>query len=527
MSTYEDAVDELYLGRLEDQIGELVRRCNDAPPAAPVIFFFPGGFASQLVRAIAPAPQGPPFLPIWLNCSILFGIAREMRLQGDRDLDDVYILPDGPIDFVYSYDGFEQWCDDTGIPLFIFGWDWRRKSAHAADFFLTKLLPAIDAEVSAGGYGYNPLENFWLVSHSFGGAVIKNILNQSGNPYVQKMRGAIAVANPFYGSGGQVHRFFVGESDLNATLHPDGAATCTSIVSTLPANYEILFLDHDTFIANKDDFLKDPCGYDLKQYPSLDAADNTTPADPYFPIPGPPPPNPEMVRYIQNYNFSWELLSDGLKASRLTSQRLDPAIAAKFWNVRCVQTDASGADLDETCVAQTWALVSNDVFDPDVGPDPITDTFGPGDGVVPAWSARLIGLDDSHVVTLKAPCLEHQNLMNEGIVQVQLSGLLNLPAQLRRLAQTHAATRPVKVATRQELNDVTRMLREATSIPILSDLAREAAALAILVEYSPDQRKALLTRAYFDAHKTPKQHSGAFDGSETKPYSPAGPSEHE
>jgi hypothetical protein len=64
-----------------------------------------------------------------------------------------------------------------------------------------------------------------------------------------------------------------------------------------------------------------------------------------------------MVRYIQNYNFNWQLLTDSRTASHLTAQALDPFVSGKFWNVRYVQTDNGGTDLAGTVVAQTWALV--------------------------------------------------------------------------------------------------------------------------------------------------------------------------
>jgi hypothetical protein len=510
MSTYEDELDQLYLARLSAQISGLIEAFNPTPSAAPVVFFFPGGLGSQLMQAEQTAPNGPPydFYTVWLNCTIVFGLARHLQLNGVQDWHDEYILPDGCIDFIQSYDGFKQWCTDSQVPLFVFGWDWRRKSGHAADFFLNKFLPAVDAAVAAGGYANNPLANFWLIGHSFGGMVVKRILNETANSYVRNMKGAITVATPFYGSGGQVHRFFVGESDLNATLFPNGAANCTKIVSTLPANYEILFLDQDTFNANQAAFLLDPAGYNLNQYPSTDAVTGD-PADPYVPIPGQPaqPPVTGMVRYIQNYNFSWPLLNDSRTASHLTAQALDPSVSGKFWNVRYVQTDNGGTDLAGTVVAQTWALV-NANFDPDVGPDPITDKNGSGDSVVPAWSARLIGVANDHVVTLRAPGLEHQNLMNEGIVQEELASILNLPEPFMLLAQASAATTPHNAASRSELNAFMGELRKTTDRP-LSPFARKRAVLQALRKLSRDQRKALLTRAYFDAYKSPSQLKGS------------------
>jgi hypothetical protein len=135
--------------------------------------------------------------------------------------------------------------------------------------------------------------------------------------------------------------------------------------------------------------------------------------------------------------------------------------------------------------------------------------------VVPAWSARLIGLDNSHVITLRAPGLEHQNLMNEGIVQEQLAVLLNLPYPLMLLAQVSAVTRPLNAASREDLNRLTKQLHEATSPP-LSPEERKKAVFELLRTLNGEQRRALLTRAYLDALKSPSQLLGLSDEAQSK-----------
>ena len=50
------------------------------------------------------------------------------------------------MDFIIDpYGNFIQWCQDNFIDRFVFGWDWRRSSAEAADFFLNDFLPTFDA----------------------------------------------------------------------------------------------------------------------------------------------------------------------------------------------------------------------------------------------------------------------------------------------------------------------------------------------------------------------------------------------
>ena len=52
---------------------------------------------------------------------IVFGIASELEMVGVQDWQDEYIVPDGVIDFIQSYDGFIQWCANANLPLFIYG----------------------------------------------------------------------------------------------------------------------------------------------------------------------------------------------------------------------------------------------------------------------------------------------------------------------------------------------------------------------------------------------------------------------
>ena len=215
---------------------------------------------------------------------------------------------------------------------------------------------------AAAGCIPNPLDDFTLLSHSFGGLVVKSILNKAGNYYVQKMKRAITVAAPFYGYGGQVHRYFKGDPDLNADPFY-GATIVTEVVSTCPGPYELMFLEGATYDANKTAFQNDPDGYNLTAYPSVDATTGQR-ADPYNPIPGKPTSGSTgPVRYISNHKFNWRLLSDALHVRTSVASKLSTGIAAKFYNIRGVQT-AYGANVAGTVVGQTWSLAPRN-FDPD------------------------------------------------------------------------------------------------------------------------------------------------------------------
>src|SRR5262249_44874691 len=147
----------------------------------------------------------------------------------------------------------------------------------------------------------HPLDNFWLVGHSFGGMVVKQILNQATNAYVQRMQRGITVGSPFYGYGGQVHRLFKGDEVLNDTLNPNGPRRVTEFGSSWPGGYELLFLPEATYNNNQAAFASAPDGYDLMSYPSMDADNPAERADPYNPVPLPPATNPNgYVRYISS-----------------------------------------------------------------------------------------------------------------------------------------------------------------------------------------------------------------------------------
>ena len=507
--TYEQGRDQEHLGRLGGRINDFISFYNaNTSSEHKTIFFFPGGMGSRLVRATDSFQNGPPFfyLTSWLDPFIAFGTAINLQTQApqNEDYQQQYVIPDGSVDCIalQPYTGFIQWCQSNWIDLFVFGWDWRRGTKATADFFLQQFLPEFDAQVSKGGCTPHPLNNFWLIGHSFGGMVVKQILNQSSDQYVRKIEGAITVATPFYGSGGTVHRYFKGDLQLNWTLGPQGARKVTGIVSTLPAGYELLFLDGATYDANKVTFANDPEGYNLTKYPSMDAQTATERADPY----NPSPDSTGKVRYVANYGFDLGLLSLGEVASQEVAQPLDTGISNKFCNIRAVQKKL-GNDLNETVVGQNWTRVPP-TFNPDTDADPINDLKGPGDGVLPAWSTRLLG--NSQVITIKGN-FEHMTLMNEPAVQVKIAKLLNPTPQFLQRLITSAKRSPVtmKTATRKKLNELLEELQAITADESLSFEQRHAAVRERLQKYSPDALQRLVARAYIDALKSPSQIAGA------------------
>jgi pimeloyl-ACP methyl ester carboxylesterase len=518
MSAYEQKRDAEYLNRLKfaGPISDFIWQYNaDLSPKPRTIFLFPGGMGSQLLRATADFNHGPFFfyLPAWIDPFIVLGTAINLQTQTPPDYDDYqqhYIVPNGCIDCppnLRPYAGFINWCQSSNIHLFVFGWDWRRSSEATANFFLNRFLPVFDTCATNASCSPHPLDNFWLVGHSFGGMVVKQIVNHATNPYVQRMKRAITVGSPFYGYGGQVHRYFKGDAQLNWTLNPNGAQRVTEIVSSLPGGYELLFLPEATYNSNQAAFASDPDGYNLMSYPSMDADNPAERADPYNPIPIPPATNPHgYVRYISSHGFDMNLLAAGKIASDKVTQPLAANVRNKFYNIR-------GVGNNNTVVSQTWKRVLP-TFNPDNNndKDPVTDTKGPGDGLLPAWSTRLLGMNRAHVISIGGN-IEHMDMMNETAVQTEIAKLLQPPPSVFAHMSLMARRNPVKItaASRADLNKLIRQLQAITSREDLSTEQRDAAIRKLLQKYSPQELQKFMARAYLDALKSPSQISGASD----------------
>jgi pimeloyl-ACP methyl ester carboxylesterase len=410
--TYDQTRDNEQLLKLDDAITNFITRYNANPSSTnrKTIVLFPGGMGSRLLRANVTAPNGPPYFydTTWLDCSILFGAGAHLRMQGDVDYDQHIIIPNGHVDFMTlrPYEGFIQWCDANGIDYFIFGWDWRRDLKCTVKFFLNTFLPLFRLRVQAG-CGSDPLLDFSLVGHSMGGMIVKLILNNNSDPYVQLIKKAVTVATPFYGYGAELPRYFVGDPDLNPLY---GAKVVTKVISSLAAEYTLLFLDEDTYTRDRAALGADP-DYPLSSYPILDATAGTV-ADPYN-----PKTKAGKVRYPQNYGFDIVLLNRGKLVYQQVAQQLNPAMNNKFFNFRGVQVK-NGAVVDGTVNNQTWDWIAPG-FDPDTDPSPITDYLGPGDGTLPAWSTRLVNTPGANVRTLEGD-VDHMFMMSDALVLNEL-----------------------------------------------------------------------------------------------------------
>ena len=421
--SYDSTRDAEQLRMIDRSIDDFIDRYNnsDGLPdgTRQTVIFFPGGLASTLKRAKKPyvnsIPTGQMFDydKVWLTFASFLGGAHHLGLQkmgGDeyRDEDSRIVIADGAVKFLgwTFYDDFTDWCEAKGLDYFVFGWDWRRKLQHSGTFFINKFLPHFQDRVMDGCNNADPLVNFSLIGHSAGGMVVNWILRKSAKPILSTLRFAITVATPFYGYSGQVHRWFEGESYLNFF----NKKKMIEVICSLPACYAWQFLDEKTFRDNKADFAKIP--YPLSDYPSLDEQTKGI-ADPYRPW-----RKGSQTRYPGNTGFDAVELKEAGRLVRYLASDLPPLLAPKFFNIR------GDTQANDTVGSITWDFV------PPSDPTPITDVSSvPGDGVQPAWSARHLGLAQSHsgnVVTVKGSTVEHMTTMNSAKTLGELGVVLGV-----------------------------------------------------------------------------------------------------
>ena len=243
--------------------------------------------------------------------------------------------------------------------------------------------------------------------------LIKLILNRTNNPYVQLFKSAVTVASPFYGCGGQLPHYFIGDPDLNPLY---GNRTVTRIISSLAAGYTLLFLDQNTYQRDGAKLMQDP-HYPLLRYPILDTI-NGTPADPY---------NPQTygakVRYPQLYGFDWGM---PVVARRYTTRLPLCSIPQSTQN-----SSTSAGSPPRTAPTSTRPsrirpgagsipiLIREDETN-----CPITDYLGPGDGDAASLVNAVCARAAANVRTLRGDQIDHMFMMNNTQVLNELSTVI-------------------------------------------------------------------------------------------------------
>jgi hypothetical protein len=366
----------------------------------PTIIFCPGGLASQLLRTTETHREDggwkPRLKPTWVNIGLVVGTGRRLKMEGDRDADNHVIVASGAVEFSKRwgpYSRLRQWCDYHEFNYFVFGWDWRRNICHSVAL-LHETIITMRRRIHLI-YSEDLIPNTILLAHCFGGLLVKLVLDAASD-YVDSLRAAVTVSTPFYGYGGQLHRYFVGDTGLNRFY---GAAEMAKIISSFESLYSLLFIDQDTYRAQAD--LLGLC-----TYPVLDA-ETGCPADPYNAV-----EHAHRFRY-PTFKGGWFDTAKLHRARQIRQQIAAPLpdrVQAKFFNV--------AATCFPTPVSQIWDWIGVD-FDP-FGTSPVLDKLGPGDDTIPAWSARLASTDKDHSPLL-GPISNHIFMMghNEALESLQ------------------------------------------------------------------------------------------------------------
>jgi hypothetical protein len=410
-------------------------------PNQRTVILLPGGMGSELARANRPFDGvlggSYSYETLWVDLAKIFLEQGALLLQmnGNEDDNKQFIVADGPLRncALHPYDGFTEWCGVNGLDLLMVGWDFRRDADWVVNFLLDLFFPEVTRRALDRGWP-DPMRGATIVGHSFGGMVVKWILNKHQHPFCQSLRLAVTIGTPFYGNPGQTERLFVSEPALGPLYDKDHV---TKVIATMPGGFSLFFLDSDTYDANRHALATDP-DFPLDRYPSFDSVDRSIRVDPYMADPN-HPTNPHLCRYPLNgpppgspWTWFQSYVNRGRNEYRAVASALDPAMSAKLHNIRGVQMNG-GTPAGETKIMQQWGWY--DITRPRVPQaETVLQTFGgPGDGVIPAWSARLVTQPRAHIHTVRGPAsgepqLEHMTLMDFAAVRSILFNLMHMDA---------------------------------------------------------------------------------------------------
>jgi pimeloyl-ACP methyl ester carboxylesterase len=420
--TYSATRDSEQLRYLKADIQQFILRYqsrNIAVQKRKTLIFLVGGMASELFRARTKYnPSGPvnqtfQYDTVWLTPLSFLGdvLKLKMNIGSDNvahDLQDRVVIAGGSISLagISPYTFFEAWCEFKDVDWFTYGWDWRLSFDDCTDFFVKKFLPTLRADVMSAT-GNDPLADLVLVGHSAGGIIV-NLAMQGPSPILNTVSRAITVGTPFYGYGGQLHRYFEGESYFNLL-------GCDKVVKTLasfPGPYAYQYMDPATYLTHAAAFKLD-IPYVLMNYPSKDAVTTTQDVDAYS-------------LGSNRYPAGIGVTQPKLDAGHTTSQRVaqGPPVGARRDAFYCIRGNQG---TNTTATGLHWGNVTN-TYQPGISPSPIIDDPGlvRGDGTQPAWTAKLIDLPTTHVSTISIGPLGHMFMMEEPAVQTKIGQLIGV-----------------------------------------------------------------------------------------------------
>jgi hypothetical protein len=213
----------------------------------------------------------------------------------------------------------------------------------------------------------------------------------------------------------------------------------------MPGPYVLIQLDYETFHRERDRL-------GLRRYPVRDALNSATELDPADPA-----VFPRYPPWVDQ-----QALRLASQVRRTIVGQLHPALSKRIFHLR------SSKNLNTT-VELSWQIQSGAGFDPDQHAA-FQAIAGEGDGTVPAWSARLTQVPDSHVGEL-SEASDHPFMLREcetlrAIDHIVLHG--RVPTPSAAIAAPSAPRSPAR--SQQVLRDV-KALRVQPGDPVLADPA--------------------------------------------------------
>jgi hypothetical protein len=442
---------EVYRRDITTFISNYRRRTWAGGAARQTLFFFPGGMACQLWRSRTKFKDSAPharfeYDRLWLDLGTFLGNALKLGMQQDqdglfRDQHEYIVIADGAVNLAgcTPHHGLIDWCNDNNVDLFVFNWDWRRRQKECADFFVRQFWPVFRQSMKDANIP-EAAKNFSLLGHSFGGMIVKLILEGNDADVARKLKFAITAATPFYGYGEQSHRWFEGEELLNG----DGKEIpkkLIPVICSMPGLYVLHYLDLETFRRDQAQLARDD--FPLRSYPSVDVATGA-PFDPWHPQTGPD----KRIRYPTHSGFMLDELKQALDVYKAIAKRNEDP---RFFNIRGVRLKGQAPRSDTVGgISCDWIKAPKSPppkpppYDPAEEGSPIHNTSeAPGDNTQPAWTARLVSsTNPGRCRTVAGEDLTHMFLMNDRGTLEQLGSIL-----LGAAAAQNAIIRPRKAPT--------------------------------------------------------------------------------
>lgn len=453
MATYDDLLFQEQLLELHGAIKSFLDSygTHRGNPNQRTLIFFPGGMGSELARATRVFDPNLPrgsygnYETIWVDLEkiLLEEWAYLLQMNANRDTGDRFMVANGPLKncALHPYDNLPAWCAANSLDLLMVGWDFRRPAKWNVKFFFDYLVPEVRRLAALRNWPEDIFQGATVIGHSFGGMLAKWILNKPGDQFCRNLRLVITVATTFYGAASESTTLFTSKRELGPFYDLD---RITFTIATLHGIYSLFMLDYDTYTKYQQ-LLSQDREFPLLSYPSVDVV-RGTPVDPY--VLQQNPDNPNQWRYPiknPNHNFDWPwfsgYLQTGLADFQAVAKPLDASLRDRVHHIRGVQTQG-GVDAKETKVAQKWGWY--DVTKPrkPQASGVLSMSLGEGDGVVPAWSARLATQSVDNVHTIRGdldgemgrPAFQHMTMMDDPKVRSCLLDLIR-PGQPQHVVE--------------------------------------------------------------------------------------------